>query len=187
MTLWGNKNRVRELEYIMVILMISQQMQPENTVNTIKWNALMTSQVFYGCATQRQAISILAWVKASFIDVQAKAPWMWSENIFSPFLSLLGPRRSTRYRSLSKNASKWPVHVLMWPGLEGSFQSLIYGLARIPLGEPGDLSVAKASTQATQASVFSPNEMAVQSMVIQWAAVIVWGNLALQWRPQCCI
>jgi hypothetical protein len=29
MSLWGNKNRVRELEYIMVILMISQQMQPE--------------------------------------------------------------------------------------------------------------------------------------------------------------
>lgn len=29
MTLLGNKNRVRELEYIMVILMISQQMQPE--------------------------------------------------------------------------------------------------------------------------------------------------------------
>lgn len=75
----------------MVILMISQQMQPENTVNTIKWNALMTSQVFYGHATHQQAISILAWVKASFIDVQAKAPWMWSENIFSPLLSLLGP------------------------------------------------------------------------------------------------
>lgn len=86
MTLWGNKNRVRELEYIMVILMISQQMQPENTVNTIKRNALMTSQVFYGLATHRQAISALAQVKTSFIDVQAKAPWMWSENIFSPHL-----------------------------------------------------------------------------------------------------
>lgn len=155
MTLWGNKNRVRELEYIMVILMISQQMQPENTVNTIKRNALMTSQVFYGLTTHRQAISILAWVKTSFIDVQAKAPWMWSENIFSPLLSLLGPRRSTRYRSLSKNASKWPVHVLMWPGLEGSFQTLIYGLARIPLGEREVLSVVKASSQATQATVFS--------------------------------
>lgn len=72
--------------------MISQQMQPENTVNTIKRNALMTSQVFYGLATHRQAISILAWVKASFIDVEAKAPWMWSENIFSPLVSLLGPQ-----------------------------------------------------------------------------------------------
>lgn len=75
----------------MVILMISQQMQPENTANTIKRNALMTSQVFYGFTTHRQAISILAWVKTSFIDVRAKAPWMWSENIFSPLLSLLGP------------------------------------------------------------------------------------------------
>lgn len=75
----------------MVILMISQQMQPENTANTIKRNALMTSQVFYGHTTHRQAISILAWVKTSFIDVRAKAPWMWSENIFSPLLSLLGP------------------------------------------------------------------------------------------------
>lgn len=74
MTLWGNKNRVRELEYIMVILMISQQMQPENTANTIKWNALMTSQLFYGLNAHRQAISILAWVKTSFIDVRAKAP-----------------------------------------------------------------------------------------------------------------
>lgn len=155
MALWGNKNRVRELEYIMVILMISQQMQPENTVNTIKRNALMTSQVFYGLTTHRQAISILAWVKTSFIDVQAKASWMWSENIFSPLLSLLGPPRSTRYRSLSKNASKWPVHVLMWPGLEGSFQTLIYGLARIPVGEREVLSVVKASSQATQATVFS--------------------------------
>lgn len=50
----------------------------------------MTSSVFYGLATHRQAISILAWVKASFIDVQAKASWMWSENIFSPLRSLLG-------------------------------------------------------------------------------------------------
>lgn len=58
----------------MVILMISQQMQPENTVNTIKRNALMTSQVFYGLAAHRQAISILAWVKTPFIDVQARAP-----------------------------------------------------------------------------------------------------------------
>ena len=152
MTLWGNKNRVRELEYIMVILMISQQMQPENTVNTIKRNALMTSQVFYGLTAHRQAISILAWVKTPFIDVRAKAPWMWSENIFSPLLSLPGPRRSTRYRSLSKNASKWPVHVLMWPGLEGSVQTLIYGLAGIPLGEREVLSVVSASSQAGHTS-----------------------------------
>lgn len=56
MTLRGNKNRVRELEYIMVIFMISQQMQPENTVNTIKRNALMTSQVFMASPhTDRQS------------------------------------------------------------------------------------------------------------------------------------
>lgn len=35
----------------------------------------------------------------------------------------------------------------MWPGLEGSFQTLIYGLAGIPLGERDVLSVVKASSQ----------------------------------------
>lgn len=43
----------------------------------------------------------------------------------------------------------------MWPGLEGSFQTLIYGLAGIPPGEREVLSVVKASSQATQATVFS--------------------------------
>lgn len=43
----------------------------------------------------------------------------------------------------------------MWPGLEGSFQTLIYGLARVPLGEREALSVVKASSQATQATGFS--------------------------------
>lgn len=43
----------------------------------------------------------------------------------------------------------------MWPGLGGSFQTLIYGLARFPLGERELLSVVKASLQAAQATVFS--------------------------------
>lgn len=43
----------------------------------------------------------------------------------------------------------------MWPGWEGSFQTLIYGLAGIPPGEREVLSVVKAPSQATRASVFN--------------------------------
>lgn len=101
--------------------MISQQMQAQNTLNTIESNALTTSRRFYGLATHRQAISVRARVKTAFIDVRAAAP---CENIFSPLPSRPA---DSRCRSLSESASEWPPPVLMRPRLDGSFQTLIYG------------------------------------------------------------
>ena len=75
MSLWGNKNRVRELEYIMVILMISQQMQPEkhSEHNQVKCSndklALFTALA----ATADSQSASWHGLKRLLIDVRAKA------------------------------------------------------------------------------------------------------------------